>query len=134
MANLRDVTLRWTSVCDSEVLNNFEHHDRLQILKIYSYGGNCIVMLQNMVERLQVLFRCGTSFTFPKLKQLTLEHLFNFERWWEINDMQEGKIIFSVLEKLVIRHCGKRIALPEASLVQEPCSGGFRSVFPTLSN
>ncbi|CAM0958802.1 unnamed protein product [Alopecurus aequalis] len=43
--------------------------------------------------------------------------------------MQEGKIIFPVLEKLVIRHCGKLIALPEAPLVQEPCGGGHRLVW-----
>uniref|UniRef100_A0ACD6AGN9 Uncharacterized protein n=1 Tax=Avena sativa TaxID=4498 RepID=A0ACD6AGN9_AVESA len=99
-------------------------------------------MLQNMVEihlshceRLQVLFRCGTSFTFPKLKLLRLEHLLDFERWWEINERQEGQIIFPVLEELFIRSCGKLTALPEAALVQEPCSGGHRSVwspFPVL--
>uniref|UniRef100_A0ACD6AQ98 Uncharacterized protein n=1 Tax=Avena sativa TaxID=4498 RepID=A0ACD6AQ98_AVESA len=99
-------------------------------------------MLQNMVEihlshceRLQVLFRCGTSFTFPKLKLLRLEHLLDFERWWEINEKQEGQLIFPVLEELLIRSCGKLIALPEAALVQEPCSGDHRSVwspFPVL--
>jgi hypothetical protein len=69
--DLRELVLTWTSVRDSEVLSNFEPHDGLRILRIYSYGGKCMGMLQNMVEihlfsceRLQVLFRCGTSFLF----------------------------------------------------------------------
>jgi len=64
--DLRDLRLRWTFVSDSEVLDSFEPHDGLQVLRIYSYGGKCMGMLQNMVEihlfhyeRLQVLFRCG---------------------------------------------------------------------------
>uniref|UniRef100_A0ACD5ZGA7 Uncharacterized protein n=1 Tax=Avena sativa TaxID=4498 RepID=A0ACD5ZGA7_AVESA len=140
--DLKQLALRWTSVVDSEVLSNFKPHYGLQALKIYSYGGKCMGMLQNMVEihlfnceRLQVLFRCGTSFTFSKLKQLTLVRLLDLEIWWEINESQEGKIIFPVLEKLFIRSCGKLIALPEATLVQEPCGGGHRSVwspFPLL--
>ncbi|VAH12163.1 unnamed protein product [Triticum turgidum subsp. durum] len=141
--DLRELTLRWTCVGDNKVLENFEPHDALQVLKIYSYGGKCIGMLQNMVgihlfhcERLQFLFRCGTSFTFPKLKELTLENLLDFDRWWEINEMQEEQIIFPVLEKLFIWKGGKLIALPEAPLLQEACSGGYRSVhsaFPTLT-
>uniref|UniRef100_A0ACD5ZKJ1 Uncharacterized protein n=1 Tax=Avena sativa TaxID=4498 RepID=A0ACD5ZKJ1_AVESA len=140
--DLRDLRLTWTSVCDSEVLDNFKPHDGLQVLRIYSYGGKCMGMLQNMVEihlfhceRLHVLFRCGTSFTFPNLKQLTLEHLLDFERWWEINERQEGQIIFPVLQELFIRECGKLIALPEAPLLQELCSGRYRMVhtpFPAL--
>ncbi|VAH00261.1 unnamed protein product [Triticum turgidum subsp. durum] len=35
--DLKELTLRWTSVCDSKVLDNFEPHDGLQVLKIYSY-------------------------------------------------------------------------------------------------
>uniref|UniRef100_A0ACD5ZN86 Uncharacterized protein n=1 Tax=Avena sativa TaxID=4498 RepID=A0ACD5ZN86_AVESA len=140
--DLIELRLTWTSVYDSEVLDSFKPHDGLQVLRIRYYGGNCMGMLQNMVEihllhceRLQVLFRCGTSFTFPKLKQLTLAHLLDFERWWEINERQDRQITFPVLEKLLIRSCGKLIALPEASLVQEPCSGGHRLVwssFPVL--
>uniref|UniRef100_A0ACD5ZNA2 Uncharacterized protein n=1 Tax=Avena sativa TaxID=4498 RepID=A0ACD5ZNA2_AVESA len=102
--DLKELRLRWTYVCDSEVLSNFKPHDGLEVLRIYSYGGKCMGMLQNMVEihlfrclRLQVLFRCGTSFTFPKLKQLTLEHMLDFERWSEINERREGQIIFAVL-------------------------------------
>uniref|UniRef100_A0ACD6AJ32 Uncharacterized protein n=1 Tax=Avena sativa TaxID=4498 RepID=A0ACD6AJ32_AVESA len=140
---LRDLRLRWTSVSDSEVLDSFEPHDELQVLKIYSYGGKCMGMLQNMVEihlfhceRLQVLFGCGISFTFPKLKQLKLEHLFDFERWWEINERQEGQIIFPGLEKLFIQDCPKLTALPGAPLLQETCTGGgyrlARSAFPAL--
>ncbi|KAM3399404.1 hypothetical protein ACQJBY_004666 [Aegilops geniculata] len=129
--DLNELTLRWTSVCDSKVLDNFEPHDGLQVLRIYSYGGKWIGMLQNMVEihlfhceRLQFFFRCGTSFTFPKLKLLTLEHLLNFERWWEINERQEEQIIFPLLERLFIQHCGKLVELPAAPLLQEACCGG----------
>ncbi|KAK1631119.1 hypothetical protein QYE76_005434 [Lolium multiflorum] len=136
--NLKELRLRWTTVSDSKVLNSFEPHDGLQVLEIHSYGGKCMGMLQNMVEihlfqceRLQVLFRCGTSFTFPKLKELMLEDLLDLESWWEINERQEGQIVFPVLEKLFIMHCGKLIALPEAPLLQESC-GGFRSAFPAL--
>ncbi|KAM3399380.1 hypothetical protein ACQJBY_004653 [Aegilops geniculata] len=138
--DLRELTLRWTSVCDSKVLENFEPHNGLQVLRIYFYGGKCMGMLQNMVEihlshceRLHFLFRCGTSFTFPKLKVLTLEHLLDFERWWEINEKQEEQIIFPLLHKLLIRHCRKLIALPEAPLVEEPCRGGNRWVCTPFS-
>ncbi|KAF6992757.1 hypothetical protein CFC21_009719 [Triticum aestivum] len=141
--DLRELTLRWNSVCDSMVLDNFEPHGGLQVLKIYSYGGECMGMLQNMVEihlfhceRLQVLFRCSASFTFPKLKVLMLERLLGFVRWWEIDERQEEQTIFPVLEKLFISNCGKLVALPEAPLLQGPCGeGGYtlvRSAFPAL--
>nr|UBY07192.1 NBS-LRR disease resistance protein [Dasypyrum villosum] len=138
---LSELTLRWTFVCDSKVLDNFEPHDGLQVLKIYYYGGECIGMMQNMVEihlfhceRLQFLFRRGASFTFPKLKVLTLEHLLKFERWWEINARQD-QIGFPLLEKLFIKYCGMLTALPKATLLREPCGGGYRLVcspFPAL--
>mgnify|MGYP000981073719 CR=1 FL=1 len=68
---------------------------------------------------------------------LTLEHLLDFERWWEIDERQEEQIIFPVLEKLFISNCGKLVALPEAPLLQGPCGeGGYRSVhsaFPALN-
>ncbi|XP_037480626.1 putative disease resistance protein RGA4 [Triticum dicoccoides] len=138
--DLRELTLRWTEVGDSKVLDKFEPHGGLQVLKIYKYGGKCMGMLQNMVEihlsrceRLQVLFSCGTSFTFPKLKVLTLEHLLDFERWWEISERHEEQIIFPLLEKLFIRHCGKLIALPEAPLLGEPSRGGNRLVCTPFS-
>nr|AFE48138.1 powdery mildew resistance protein Pm3 [Triticum dicoccoides]AFE48139.1 powdery mildew resistance protein Pm3 [Triticum dicoccoides]AFE48140.1 powdery mildew resistance protein Pm3 [Triticum dicoccoides]AFE48141.1 powdery mildew resistance protein Pm3 [Triticum dicoccoides] len=138
--DLHELTLRWTEVGDSKVLDKFEPHGGLQVLKIYKYGGKCMGMLQNMVEihlfhceRLQVLFSCGTSFTFPKLKVLTLEHLLDFERWWEINERHEEQIIFPLLETLFIRHCGKLIALPEAPLLGEPSRGGNRLVCTPFS-
>ncbi|KAF6992637.1 hypothetical protein CFC21_009615 [Triticum aestivum] len=141
--DLRELTLRWSSVCVSKVLNNFEPHVGLQVLKIYSYGGECMGMLQNMVEihlfhceRLQFLFKCSTILTFPKLKVLMLEHLLGFERWPEIDERQEEQTIFPVLEKLFISNCGKLVALPEAPLLQGPCGeGGYtlvRSAFPAL--
>nr|ABO70338.1 Pm3b-like disease resistance protein 2Q9 [Triticum aestivum] len=141
--DLSQLTLRWTKVGDSKVLDKFEPHGGLQVLKIYSYGGECMGMLQNMVEvhlfhceGLQILFRCSAIFTFPKLKVLALEGLLGFERWWEIDERQEVQTIFPVLEKLFISYCGKLAALPEAPLLQGPCGGGgytlVRSAFPAL--
>ncbi|KAF6987075.1 hypothetical protein CFC21_004753 [Triticum aestivum] len=141
--DLRELTLRWTEVGDSKVLDKFEPHGGLQVLKIYSYGGECMGMLQNMVEihlfhceRLRCLFRCSTIFTFPKLKVLMLDHLLGFEGWWEIDERQEEHAIFPVLEKLFMSNCGKLVALPEAALLQGPCGeGGYtfvRSAFPAL--
>ncbi|KAM3399354.1 hypothetical protein ACQJBY_004635 [Aegilops geniculata] len=141
--DLSELTLRWTKVGDSKVLDKFEPHGGLQVLKIYSYGGECMGMLQNMVEihlfhceRLRFLFRCSTIFTFPKLKVLMLEHLLGFESWWEIDERQEEQTIFPLLEKLFISNCGKLVALPEAALLQGPCGeGGYtlvRSAFPAL--
>ncbi|KAI5020883.1 hypothetical protein ZWY2020_054293 [Hordeum vulgare] len=40
--DLTELTLRWTKVGDSKVLENFEPHGGLQVLKIYSYGGQCM--------------------------------------------------------------------------------------------
>nr|AYD60116.1 powdery mildew resistance protein PM17 [Triticum aestivum] len=142
--DLRELTLRWNSVCDSKVLDNFEPHGELQVMKIYSYGGGCMGMLQNMVEihlfhceRLRFFFRCSAIFTFPKLKVLMLEHLLGFERWWEIDERQAEQTIFPVLEKLFISNCGKLVALPEAPLLQGPCGeGGYTlvcSAFPALT-
>ncbi|KAI5016059.1 hypothetical protein ZWY2020_005791 [Hordeum vulgare] len=141
--DLSELTLRWSKVGESKLLDKFEPHGGLQVLKIYSYGGKCMGMLQNMVEihlfhceRLQFLFRCSTVFTFPRLKVLTLEHLLGFERWCEIDEKQEKQTIFPVLEKLFISNCGKLVALPEAQLLQGPCGeGGYtfvHSAFPAL--
>ncbi|VAH00259.1 unnamed protein product [Triticum turgidum subsp. durum] len=141
--DLSELRLRWTKVGDNKVLDKFEPHGGLQVLKIYTYGGECMGMLQNMVEihlfhceRLQVLFRCNSIITFPKLKVLMLEHLLGFERWWKIDERQEEQTIFPVLEKLFISNCGKLVALPEAPLLQGPCGeGGYtlvRSAFPAL--
>nr|UBY07565.1 NBS-LRR disease resistance protein [Dasypyrum villosum] len=141
--DLKELTLRWTSVCDSKVLDNFEPHDGLQVLKIYSYGGECMGMLQNMVEihlfhceKLQFLFRCSTIFTLAKLKVLVLDHLLGFEGWWQIDERQEEQTTFPVLEELFIINCGKLAGLPEAPLLQGPCGeAGYtlvRSAFPAL--
>ncbi|KAF6981666.1 hypothetical protein CFC21_000128 [Triticum aestivum] len=141
--DLRELSLRWTKVGDSKVLDKFEPHGGLQVLQIYSYGGECMGMLQNMVEihlfhceRLRFLFRCSTIFTFPRLKVLTLEHLLAFERWWEIDEWQVEQTIFPVLEKLFMSNCGKLVALPEAPLLRGPCGeGGYtlvHSAFPAL--
>ncbi|VAH00269.1 unnamed protein product [Triticum turgidum subsp. durum] len=141
--DLCELTLRWTKVGDSKVLDKFEPHGGLQVLKIYSYGGECMGMLQNMVEihlfhceRLRCLFRCSTIFTFPKLKVLMLDHLLGFEGWWEIDERQVEQTIFPVLEKLFMSNCGKLVALPEAPLLRGPCGeGGYTlvcSVFPAL--
>ncbi|XP_044953267.1 putative disease resistance protein RGA4 [Hordeum vulgare subsp. vulgare] len=141
--DLNQLTLRWSKVGDNKVLDKFEPHGGLQVLEVHYYGGECMGMLQNMVEihlfhceRLQLLFRCSTIFTFPRLKVLTLDHLLGFERWWEINGREEEQTIFPVLEKLFISNCGKLAALPEAPLLQVPCGeGGYRDVhsaFPSL--
>ncbi|KAE8807280.1 Pm3 [Hordeum vulgare] len=42
--DLSEVTLRCTSVCVNKVLDNFEPHGGLQVLRTYSYGGECMVM------------------------------------------------------------------------------------------
>ncbi|EMS48967.1 Putative disease resistance protein RGA4 [Triticum urartu] len=141
--DLRELSLRWTEVGESKVLDKFEPHGGLQVLKIYSYGGECMGMLQNMVEihlfhceGLQILFRCSAIFTFPKLKVLMLEHLLGFEGWWKIDERQEEQTIFPVLEKLFISYCGKLVAFPEALLLRGPCGEGdytlVRSAFPAL--
>ncbi|XP_044952002.1 putative disease resistance protein RGA4 [Hordeum vulgare subsp. vulgare] len=141
--DLTELTLRWSKVGESMVLDKFEPHGGLHVLKIYSYGGECIGMLQNMVEihlfhckRLQFLFRCSTLFAFSKLKVLTLEHLCGFEGWWEIDERHEERTIFPVLEKLFISNCGNLVALPEPQLLQGPCGeGGYtlvHSAFPAL--
>jgi hypothetical protein len=64
-------------------------------------------------ETLKILFSHSTSFTFPKLKQLRLEHLLHLEVWWEVNERKGEQIIFPLLEKLFIMYCEKLIALPE---------------------
>ncbi|XP_073359518.1 putative disease resistance protein RGA4 [Aegilops tauschii subsp. strangulata] len=135
--DLSELTVSWTEVGDSKVLDKFEPHGGLQVLKIYSYGGECMGMLQNMVEihlfrceRLRFLFRCSTILTFPRLKVLMLEHLLDFERWWEIDERQEEQTIFPVLEKLFISNCGKLVALPEAPLLQGPLVEKEASIRP----
>jgi hypothetical protein len=146
---LEELTLRWTFGREEErqhyhkVLEGFKPHDGMQVVRIYSYGGTnfptWMCMLQSIhlfhCKKLQCLFNHNTSFTFPKLKVLTLEHLPVFERWWERNGRQRENIIFPQLEKLFIKHCGMLIHLLEAPLLEEPCGGDYTmvcSTFPVL--
>jgi len=97
-------------------------------------------MLRDVVEihlfgckKLQWLFGCETSFSFPNLKEFTLRDLQSLERWWELSHEQQGKeIIFPQLEKLFIVDCGKLTALPEATLLGESYGTMARSAFPAL--
>nr|CAT00523.1 ag15 protein [Thinopyrum obtusiflorum] len=112
---------------DARVLENLRPNDGLHAININSYGGTTfptwLVVLQNIVEiclsdctKVQWLFsrEYDTSFTFPNLKELTLQRLGCLERWWEIADggMQEEEIMFPLLEKLKISFCEKLTALP----------------------
>ncbi|KAF7104884.1 hypothetical protein CFC21_105747 [Triticum aestivum] len=125
---LRELTLRWSAGGNDArvLLANLKPHDGLHAIRIHSYGATTfptwMAMLQNIVhmhlfrcEKLQWLFShdSNTSFTFPNLKELTLQVLVSLERWWETdNDGMQEEIMFPQLEKLVIRHCGKLTALP----------------------
>ncbi|XP_047055083.1 putative disease resistance protein RGA4 [Lolium rigidum] len=147
---LRELKLKWTVGCDHDarVLEGFKPHDELQAIRIESYGGTTfptwMSMLRNVAEihlsrcrKLQWLFSCGTSFTFPNLKEFTLQYLDSLERWWELSHEQQGKaIIFPQLEKLFIVGCGKLTALPEATLLRESYGESYgtmaRSAFPEL--
>nr|UBY07187.1 NBS-LRR disease resistance protein [Dasypyrum villosum] len=89
-------------------------------------------MLQNIVvvhlsgcNKLQWFFSgdTNTSFAFANLKELTLQELVCFERWWEIDNGMQGEVImFPRLEKLRISHCEKLTSLPG------------QSIFPNLQN
>jgi len=80
-------------------------------------------MLQNIVEI--HLFRCakvewfigsecGSScFSFPNLKELTLEDLVCLKRWSEINsEGQQAVKMFPLLEKLFIIRCENLTSMP----------------------
>ncbi|KAK1670365.1 hypothetical protein QYE76_058524 [Lolium multiflorum] len=82
---LRELKLKWTVGCedDARVLEGLKPHDGLQAVRIESYGGTTfptwMCMLRNVVEihlsgcmKLQWLFSCDTSFSFPNLKEFTL--------------------------------------------------------------
>ncbi|EMS47645.1 Putative disease resistance protein RGA4 [Triticum urartu] len=112
---------------DARVLENLRPHDGLHAIEINSYGGTTfptwLAVLQNIVEihlwecrKLQWLFssECDSSFTFPNLKELTLQGLVCLERWWEIANggTQGEEIMFPLLEKLDINFCEKLTALP----------------------
>uniref|UniRef100_A0A8I6XVH1 Uncharacterized protein n=1 Tax=Hordeum vulgare subsp. vulgare TaxID=112509 RepID=A0A8I6XVH1_HORVV len=116
---LRELTLKWTSGCcgGERVLEGLEPHDALQAIRIESYGGTTfptwMAMSQNMVEihlsdckKLQWLFSCSTSFTFPNLKEFTLQGLDCLEGLWETTNEQQ-EILFPQLEKLCVTDCPK---------------------------
>ncbi|KAF7104874.1 hypothetical protein CFC21_105737 [Triticum aestivum] len=122
---------------DARVLENLKPHDALHAIRIHSYGATTfptwMAMLQDIVEihlfdcrKLQWLFsgdRDNKTYTFPKLKKLTLYALDFLERWWEIdNDEMHREEMFPQLEKLSISHCENLKALP-----------GYLS-FPKLQN
>ncbi|KAM0873865.1 hypothetical protein ACQ4PT_037792 [Festuca glaucescens] len=146
---LRELTLRWffrTVGCEghARVLEGLRPHDGLQAPRIEYYGGTTfptwMSMLRNMVEihlscckKLQCLFNCDTSFSFPNLKEFTLRGLHSMERWWELSHQEQGKeVIFPLLEKLSIKHCPNLTTLPEATLLGESYGTMARSAFPEL--
>nr|UBY07099.1 NBS-LRR disease resistance protein [Dasypyrum villosum] len=118
---LRELSLEWTvdGRDDARVLEGLEPHDGLHAVRIESYGGTAfptwMAMSRNMIEihlsyckKLQWLYNCGTSFTFPNLKKFTLQGLDCLEGLWEItNEEQDEEIIFPQLEKLCVIGCPK---------------------------
>ncbi|CAM0885714.1 unnamed protein product [Alopecurus aequalis] len=143
---LQKLTLEWDTgnKDDARVLESLKPHDGLQFVKIRSYGGatfpTWMAMPRNMAEihlsgcaKLQWLFSCDTSFTFPNLKEFTLQGLNCLEKWWEISNVEQGEeIIFPQLEKLSIDGCAKLTELPEATLLGESHGTMARSAFPAL--
>nr|UBY07250.1 NBS-LRR disease resistance protein [Dasypyrum villosum] len=124
---LRGLTLKWSVGCtdDARVLKGLKPHDGLLGVRIESYGGTTfptwMAMSRNMVEiqlfrceKLQWLFGCDTPFTFPNLKELTLQDLHCFG------------------QMLSIVSCAKLTALPDATLLGEPHGTMARSAFPAL--
>ncbi|KAM3215153.1 hypothetical protein ACQJBY_067246 [Aegilops geniculata] len=134
---LTELTLKWTvgsdnvvdessSRDDAKVLEELKPHDGLHAIRIHTYGGTTFptwtAMLQNIVvihishcNKLQWFFSgdINTSFAFPNLKELKLQELVSFERWWEIDNGMQGEVImFPRLEKLCISQCEKLTALP----------------------
>ncbi|KAE8807274.1 Pm3b-like disease resistance protein 2Q7 [Hordeum vulgare] len=136
--DLSELTLRWTSICDNEVLDNFRPHDMLQVLKIYSYGGKCMEFPQAPLLQ-GPRGEGGYTFVhsaFPALKMLEMKKLEIFERWVALEETQGKQMLFPLLEELSIEECPKLTTLPEAPLLQGPCGeGGYtlvRSAFPAL--
>ncbi|VAH86149.1 unnamed protein product [Triticum turgidum subsp. durum] len=143
---LRGLTLKWSVGCadDARVLKSLKPHDGLPGVRIESYGGTTfptwMAMSRNMVEiqlfqceKLQWLFGCDTTFTFPNMKELTLQDLHCLDRWWETsNEVQGQEIMFPRLEKLSIVSCAKLTALPDTTLLGEPHGTMARSAFPAL--
>ncbi|XP_071684882.1 putative disease resistance protein RGA4 [Lolium perenne] len=143
---LRELKFKWSAGCedDARVLEGLKPHDGLQAVTIQSYGGTAfptwMSMLRTVVEihlsgcsKLQWLFSCDTSFSFPYLEEFTLQGLQSLERWWELSHQEQGKeVIFPLLEKLSIIHCPKLTTLPEATLLGESYGIMARSAFPEL--
>jgi len=79
-----------------------------------------------------------TPVTFQKLKVLTLIRMHKLVAWLDAAVIQGEGLIFPEVEELVIRMCGKLIALPKAASVTTESSGGVdtkcRSAFPALRN
>ncbi|XP_037469534.1 putative disease resistance protein RGA4 isoform X2 [Triticum dicoccoides] len=134
---------------DAKVLENLKPHDGLHAIGIQSYGATTfptwMTMLQNIVEihlfsctKLVWLFsgECDTSFAFPNLKELILDGLVRLERWWEKDNegMQGEVMMFPLLEKLVIRHCGKLTSLPGHPTFQDVCIEGCPELTTTAKS
>ncbi|CAL4950073.1 unnamed protein product [Urochloa decumbens] len=92
------------------------------------------------LAKLECLCSGGTSFHFPILKELMLHDLPEFDRWYEVNWVHGGQIIFPQLEKLSIRNCGKVTTLPGPALLGGSSGGDYKepdemklwSAFPML--
>ncbi|CAO2202871.1 unnamed protein product [Urochloa humidicola] len=87
------------------------------------------------LKKLECLCSGDKFFNFPKLKELTLVDLPEFDRWCEVKPDQEKPILFPVLEKLFIKKCGKLTSLPEAAPLGESYNQEYtaaRSAFPAL--
>ncbi|CAO2202866.1 unnamed protein product [Urochloa humidicola] len=87
------------------------------------------------LEKLECLCSGEKCFNFPKLKELTLDNLPEFDRWCEVNPDHEKPILFPVLEKLFITRYGKLTSLPEAAPLGESYNQDYiaaRSAFPVL--
>ncbi|XP_044961093.1 putative disease resistance protein RGA4 [Hordeum vulgare subsp. vulgare] len=133
---LTELTLKWSvgldnivgersSRDDARLLEQLKPHDGLHAIRIHAYGATTFptwtAMLQNIVvvhlsgcNKLQWFLSddTNTSFVFANLKELTLQELVCFERWWKKDNGTQEVIMFPRLEKLCISHCEKLTALP----------------------
>ncbi|RCV39672.1 hypothetical protein SETIT_8G242600v2 [Setaria italica] len=89
------------------------------------------------LTQLQFLCSSCTSSTFGKLKDLKLDYLPNFDRFYD-QVVQEELVAFPQLEKLHIEGCRELTALPEAGVLRKWYDGGeytmVRSAFPELKS